>query len=71
VPPAKWYRVWVRLSGVVAVSLPTIACLLGVAVLGWIAGMWTFRRSEKWCPVHGTKLTCAHCPHQPVPVGRL
>src|SRR5438445_770106 len=29
--------------------------------LGWLAGMWTRKRSDQWCPVDGSKLTCVHC----------
>jgi hypothetical protein len=38
--------------------LPT---LLGVALLGWIAGMWTHKRAEHWCPVDGSQLGCLQC----------
>jgi len=29
--------------------------------LGWLAGMWTFRRTLRWCPVCGTVLGCPAC----------
>jgi hypothetical protein len=34
--------------------------VLGLAV-GWLGGMWTRRRSDTWCPVDGTKLSCPRC----------
>jgi len=34
----------------------------GMALMvGWVAGMWTHRRAERWCPVDGSKLTCPEC----------
>jgi hypothetical protein len=42
-----------------------IAIVLGAGlvalVVGWVAGMWTRKRSDLWCPVDGTKLTCPRC----------
>jgi hypothetical protein len=41
-----------------------IAAMLGVLlalVSGWVAGMWTRKRSDLWCPVDGAKLTCVRC----------
>jgi len=38
-----------------------IPMLAGVAVFGWIAGMWTHKRAERWCPIDGSRLTCAQC----------
>ena len=38
-----------------------VPMLIGVALLGWIAGMWTHRRAEHRCPVDGSRLTCAQC----------
>lgn len=37
-----------------------LGSLLALAI-GWLAGMWTRKRSDLWCPVDGTKLTCARC----------
>jgi hypothetical protein len=34
--------------------------VLGLAV-GWVVGMWTRRRSDRWCPVDGTILACTSC----------
>lgn len=31
------------------------------ATLGWIAGMWTLKRSQRWCPTCGDVLTCPSC----------
>jgi hypothetical protein len=30
-------------------------------LVGWLAGMLTFKRSEHWCRACGTRLTCAAC----------
>ena len=39
----------------------SIGSLLAVALFGWVAGMWTHRRSEHWCPECGTRLACPEC----------
>jgi hypothetical protein len=34
----------------------------GVALaVGWVAGMWTRKRSDQWCSVDGSKLVCTQC----------
>jgi hypothetical protein len=42
-----------------------IAAVLGTSLtglaFGWVAGMWTRKRSDAWCPVDGAKLTCPRC----------
>ena len=42
-----------------------IAVLLGGLLVGlgvgWVLGMWTRKRSNTWCPIDGTKLTCPRC----------
>jgi hypothetical protein len=38
-----------------------IPMLTGVALLGWIAGMWTHKRADRWCPVDGSRLECVQC----------
>jgi len=30
-------------------------------VVGWIAGMCTRKRSERWCPADGSELACLEC----------
>jgi hypothetical protein len=35
--------------------------LLGIALLGWLAGMLTFKRSLLWCKNCGRVLTCVSC----------
>jgi hypothetical protein len=30
-------------------------------VLGWLAGMLTHKRTERWCPVCGSHLRCLTC----------
>jgi hypothetical protein len=51
-----------------------IPMLMGVAFLGWVAGLWTRKRSEHWCPVDGSQLRCIQClragAHQLEPQGR-
>ncbi|MDT5042642.1 MAG: hypothetical protein QOE51_3627 [Actinoplanes sp.] len=45
-----------------------IPMLAGVALFGWVAGMWTHKRAERWCPVDGLRLECVQCragTHQP------
>lgn len=34
---------------------------LGAALLGWVAGMWTFKRAQRWCPSCGDTLDCLNC----------
>lgn len=31
--------------------------------LGWVAGMFTYQRSRRWCAQCGVTLTCPHCRH--------
>jgi hypothetical protein len=31
------------------------------AIIGWIAGMYTLRRSQRWCPRCGDTLRCPMC----------
>jgi hypothetical protein len=38
--------------------IPTLA---GVALFGWVAGMWTHKRAERWCAACGAQLTCGPC----------
>jgi hypothetical protein len=47
------------------VTLLYAAGLVGLAMLGWLAGMLTFRRSLGWCPRDGATLTCPACEHKP------
>ena len=37
--------------------LTTVLALL----LGWLAGMLTGKRAERWCPVDGSQLKCVEC----------
>jgi hypothetical protein len=38
------------------------AASVGLAlVLGWLAGMLTHKRAERWCPVCGSRLKCLEC----------
>ena len=41
------------------VYLTALAALL----LGWLAGLWTFRRTLRWCPRCGKTLSCSRCAH--------
>lgn len=38
-----------------------IPMLAGVALFGWVAGMWTHRRAERWCVTCGSQLACLQC----------
>ena len=38
-----------------------IPMIAGVALFGWIAGMWTHQRAEQWCAACGTQLDCGPC----------
>ena len=38
-----------------------IPMLAGVALFGWVAGMWTHKRAEHWCAACGSQLTCVQC----------
>jgi len=42
--------------------------VIGLA-LGWVAGMWTRKRSDTWCPVDGSKLSCPRCITAEAPLG--
>jgi hypothetical protein len=45
----------------------SIIAYLCMAAIGWLAGMLTFKRSTRWCPVHGVTLMCAHCERRDAP----
>ncbi len=35
---------------------------VGLAVvLGWLTGMLTHKRAERWCPLCGSRLKCLEC----------
>jgi hypothetical protein len=38
-----------------------IPMLTGVALFGWVAGMWTHKRAEHWCMACGSQLECVQC----------
>ena len=38
-----------------------IPMLVGVAVFGWVAGMWTRKRADQWCVACGWQLDCGRC----------
>jgi hypothetical protein len=50
-----------------------ILTVSAAVVLGFVAGLLTFRKAQQWCPVCGVTLTCS-VPHNseqaPVEVGR-
>jgi hypothetical protein len=31
------------------------------SIIGFLAGLLTFKRSERWCPQHGTTKVCLLC----------
>ena len=40
----------------------TLAIPIALAlVVGWVAGMVTHKRAERWCPLDGSTLTCPRC----------
>jgi len=39
----------------------SIGATLGAGMLGWLAGMWTLKRSQQWCRLCGRTLSCANC----------
>jgi hypothetical protein len=43
------------------VELFVVLLLAGTAVLGWVTGMVTFRRSLRWCRHCGRVLRCPEC----------
>jgi len=45
-----------------------LVTVLPAALLGFIAGLATLKRSSRWCPVCGEALRCTHCVGQPTPV---
>lgn len=38
-----------------------LPALLVVALVGWVAGMWTHKRSLLWCAACGQQLQCVTC----------
>jgi hypothetical protein len=46
-----------------AVSYLPIGALVGVAFLGFAAGLFTFKVKSRWCPTCGARLRCPDC-HQ-------
>jgi hypothetical protein len=38
-----------------------IPMFAGVALFGWVAGMWTHKRAEHWCMACGSLLDCERC----------
>ncbi len=41
---------------------------LGALAIGFLAGMVTFKRSLRWCPIDGSTLRCPACSGHPTPV---
>jgi hypothetical protein len=39
----------------------SIGAVIAATILGWVAGMWTLKRSQQWCPRCGRTLSCANC----------
>lgn len=36
-------------------------------ILGFLAGLLTFKHKQRWCPGCGSALRCVQCPGQPTP----
>jgi hypothetical protein len=43
-------------------SLTSIAAINAALVLGFLAGLLTFKRSLQWCRTCGASLSCPECP---------
>jgi hypothetical protein len=41
-----------------------IPAVLAALIIGFLAGLLTFRKAQRWCPVCGMTLTCAAHPKQ-------
>jgi hypothetical protein len=39
----------------------SIGAFVGTAFAGWVAGMWTHKRAQRWCPRCGLGLVCPDC----------
>jgi len=42
-----------------------ILATLAALAVGFIAGLLTLKRSNRWCPSCGHTLACTQCAHQP------
>jgi hypothetical protein len=42
-------------------AMAIVASVVVSLAIGWLLGMWTRKRSDTWCPVDGTKLSCPRC----------
>ena len=49
-------------NAMMAVLAPAVVAAL---VVGFLAGLLTFKRSLRWCPQCGETLRCPYCPRQP------
>ena len=44
-----------------------LAVAVSASVFGFLVGLFTFRRSLRWCPGCGASLCCPQCPGRPSP----
>ncbi len=38
-----------------------VAGVVASLAVGWLVGMWTRTRSDRWCPLDGSQLQCPEC----------
>jgi hypothetical protein len=43
------------------VVIASVGALVGAVLLGFVAGLWTLKRSQQWCKACGSTLTCPDC----------
>lgn len=43
------------------VMIASVLAVIASLVIGWLAGMLTFRRAQRWCTTCGLSLTCPEC----------
>ena len=50
-----------------------VLTLIGVALLGFLAGLLTFKAKQRWCPTCGATLACLTCRQRPAaaPLGNI
>ena len=44
-----------------------LPAVLAAVTIGFLAGLLTFRRTERWCPLCGAVTRCPECPGHPTP----
>lgn len=62
-PPSRSPTTHRRRENVVTYVASTVAAV----ILGFLAGLLTFKQKQRWCPGCGSILRCVACPGQPTP----